>query len=107
MKNFSQGISGETINISDGLRSFLIPGLKGMAISFSEDGQIVSFQGKRTLKEFEVFEKEAGKITLKQSDGSLRDFHKTQDGFWTLSDDGQIQLFFKRKVARPDKDHGG
>lgn len=107
MENLGESASSEAVDMSNGLSSLLIPMLKGMGMVFSEDGLIISFQGKRTLNEFEVFESEAEKITIKQSDGVLRDFHKSESGFWTLSDDGKMKIFFERNDFQPDKDHSG
>ncbi|MEM7790381.1 MAG: hypothetical protein AAF546_03175 [Verrucomicrobiota bacterium] len=76
-------------------------------MKFSENDFIVSFQGKRTLSEFELYESKTDLITIKQSDGDLRDFYKSENGFWTLSDDGQMKMFFERKDSPPDEDHNG
>jgi hypothetical protein len=101
MENLSQSGSGESVDLSAGLRGSLVPMLNGMEMTFSEDDLIIAFQGKRSLKEIEIYESKADLITIKQSDGDLMDFHKSENGFWTLSDDGQMKMFFERKDPQP------
>jgi hypothetical protein len=107
MENLGSNASTETIDVTDGLRAGLIPMLKGMKMTFSGYDFIISFQGKRKLNEIEVYESGPNKVTIKQSDGVLRDFNKSENGFWTLSDDGQMKMFFERKDTQPVEDHNG
>ena len=80
-----------------GLYMVMVPMLNDMEMIISQDNLIISFQGRRTLSEIEIEQREANKITIKLSDGELRDFNKSQNGFWTLADNGQLKMFFKRK----------
>lgn len=100
-ENIKASLSKESVDITDGLLAAMIPALKDMEMTISQESLITLFNGKKKLSEIEIYQVESNSITLKLNDGDLREFNKSENGFWTLSDDGNLKMFFKRKDSQP------
>lgn len=82
----------------------VIPMLSTMELNISRNDIVTSFQGQKKLKEIKVYKQTPKQITIIQPDGVLTEYHKTDRGFWTTSDDGKLKIFFKRKINQPARD---
>ena len=84
-------------NLSIRNLELVLPSMREMKLEISGMEILASIHGQRKITKVEVHKIERNMVSLVQPDGIVTDYHKTDEGFWTTTDTGDIKIFFKRK----------
>jgi len=79
------------------LQALVLPMYGTMELSISQKEITATFKGGEKVVDISIHKIESDKVTLKRSNGNLIEYHRTDKGFWTTSDDGKLELYFKKK----------
>ncbi len=96
----SNSALADPVQASDDLskmQALVLPMYGTMELGISQKEIVATFKGGEKVVDINIHENDSDKVIMKRSNGNLIEYHKTDKGFWTTSDDGKLKLYFKRK----------
>ena len=75
----------------------VLPAMSEMKLEISGMEILASIHGERKINKVKIHKIERNMVSLVQPNGIVTDYHRTDEGFWTTTDQGDIKIFFKRK----------
>lgn len=75
----------------------VLPMYGKMKLGISQKEIVYTFKVGEMVMDINIHKNESARILMKRSNGNLIEYHKTDKKFWTISDDGKLKLYFKRK----------